>query len=117
MAEARAVLLGMNRALELNLKNVRIQSDSLALITDLNSKGKCKNWRTSQIIEEIRWRKNYFDKVYWEWIPREANCVAHEAALLGYRTMGLCRWAETPPPSLTLVLRNDGLPCPHFEAS
>ncbi|KAM5577819.1 hypothetical protein ABKV19_008253 [Rosa sericea] len=114
MAEARAVLHGLNLAIDMNMKNVRIQSDSLNLIVDLNSNGKYLNWRTSQIIDEINWRKSFVDQVDWEWIPWEANRAAHEAALLGSRTLGLCRWAETPPPSLTLVLRNDGLPCPHM---
>ncbi|KAL6226651.1 hypothetical protein ACLB2K_000612 [Fragaria x ananassa] len=43
----------------------------------------------------------------------EANVVAHAAAMLGKGLVDPLRWASQPPPNLTLVLRNDGLPCPH----
>ncbi|XP_050379553.1 uncharacterized protein LOC126796882 [Argentina anserina] len=69
--------------------------------------------RTNLIIKEIRRRSSAFDWVGWEWIPRSANRAAHEAAKLGQQTLGLRTWSETPPPSLTLVLRSDGFPCPH----
>ncbi|KAL6185134.1 hypothetical protein ACLB2K_041269 [Fragaria x ananassa] len=46
-------------------------------------------------------------------IPREANAVAHAAAMLGKGLVDPLRWATQPPPNLSLVLRNDGLPYPH----
>ncbi|XP_050367490.1 uncharacterized protein LOC126785871 [Argentina anserina] len=113
IAEARAVLTGVDLALQRGYKSVRFRSDSQNVISELQTNRTCINWKTSIIMEEITWRCRFFDRIDWEWIPREANRAAHEAAKLGFRTVGLRCWSETPPPSLTMVLRNDGFPCPH----
>ncbi|XP_050365312.1 uncharacterized protein LOC126783821 [Argentina anserina] len=115
MAEALALLAGVKMAMDLNLKVVDFRSDSKMVISELQSPltSPCRIWRIAVIIDEIRWRSEYFDHVNWTWSPREANCAAHAAAQLGNKMLGSHNWLETPPPSLTLVLRNDGLPCPH----
>ncbi|KAL6139998.1 hypothetical protein ACLB2K_058299 [Fragaria x ananassa] len=46
---------------------------------------------------------------------REANRVAHVTASLAFGRVDPLRWASQPPPSLTNVLRNDRLSCPHVE--
>ncbi|KAL6146356.1 hypothetical protein ACLB2K_057037 [Fragaria x ananassa] len=115
-AEATAILLGVNVALDMGLKDVIVQSDSLSIITELNSSSSCKNWKITQIIDDIKWKKVFFNSITWDWIPREANQVADAAALLGKRMMGLNRWVNRPPSSLLSVLRNDGLPCPPLVA-
>ncbi|KAL6213271.1 hypothetical protein ACLB2K_012718 [Fragaria x ananassa] len=111
-AEATSILLGVNVALDLGLKDVIVQSDSLSIITELNSSSTCKNWKITQIIDDIKWKKEFFNSITWDWIPGEANQVANVAALLGKRMMGLNRWVNWPPSSLSNVLRNNGLPCP-----
>ncbi|KAL6205311.1 hypothetical protein ACLB2K_022572 [Fragaria x ananassa] len=111
--EALAILAGVNLAVDMNMKAVQVQSDSQSVISYLNSITTCNNWRTNLIVEEIKWKSRFFDRVHWRWIPREANYAAHTAAQFGKQALGLCIWSETPPPSLTMVLRNDGLPCPH----
>ncbi|XP_062021309.1 uncharacterized protein LOC133737842 [Rosa rugosa] len=113
IAEAQAILLDLNLAIEHNLKRVRVESDSLEAITKLRKANSCGNWRISPIIGEIHKKSQFFDHITWDWIPREANRVAHEAASLAIQSVGLNRWANRPPPSLSTVLRNDGLPCPH----
>ncbi|KAL6145798.1 hypothetical protein ACLB2K_056483 [Fragaria x ananassa] len=115
-AEATAILLGVNVALDMGLKDVIVQSDSLSIITELNSSSSCKNWKITQIIDDIKWKKVFFNSITWDWIPREANQVADAAALLGKRMMGLNRWVNRPPSSLLSVLRNDSLPCPPLVA-
>ncbi|PRQ38362.1 putative ribonuclease H-like domain-containing protein [Rosa chinensis] len=72
---------------------------------------------TYPLIEEIRRKSLQFSEIYWDWIPREANTVAHTAASLAKGTVGLNRWANTPPPSLLRVLKIDGLPCPPRQSS
>ncbi|XP_024155933.1 uncharacterized protein LOC112163903 [Rosa chinensis] len=113
IAEAQAILLGLNLAIKHNLKRVRVDSDSLEAITEIRKANSYQNWRISPIIDEIHKKSQYFDHITWEWIPREANRVAHVVASLAIRSVGLNRWANRPPPSLSMVLRNDGLPCPH----
>ncbi|KAL6203346.1 hypothetical protein ACLB2K_027046 [Fragaria x ananassa] len=66
--------------------------------------------RFTQIIDDIKWKKKFVNSITWDWIPREAHQVANAAALLGKRMMGLNRWVNWPPSSLSNVLRNDGLP-------
>ncbi|XP_062014039.1 uncharacterized protein LOC133730473 [Rosa rugosa] len=112
IAEAQAVLLGVNLAVENHLKKVRIQSDSQVVISDLITTTAHGNWKIFPIIDEIHKRSKFFKDITWEWIPQEANMAAHTAASLAKSRVGLNRWVDRPPPSLSLVLRNDGLPCP-----
>ncbi|KAL6187323.1 hypothetical protein ACLB2K_038723 [Fragaria x ananassa] len=117
VVEVLAILAGVNLAVDMNLKAVQVQSDSQSVISYLNSMATCNNWRTNLTVEEIKWKSRFFDRVHWRWIPREANSAAHTAAQLGKQALGLCIWSETPPPSLTMVLRNDRLPCPHDDVN
>ncbi|XP_024178414.1 uncharacterized protein LOC112184388 [Rosa chinensis] len=111
-AEAFAILQGVSLAVTTNLRKVIIESDAKEVISDLREVGRRKNWRTYPILEQIRKKASSLEDCKWEWIPREANRVAHNAASLANGSVGPLRWATQPPPSLTLVLRNDGLPCP-----
>ncbi|KAK9910414.1 hypothetical protein M0R45_034377 [Rubus argutus] len=83
IAECSAVLEGITFAQDLHLRRVLVSTDSQEVIS-----------------------------IRWEWSPREANRAAHAAASLASRVVNLNRWASVPPPSLSRVLRNDGLPCP-----
>ncbi|XP_062014437.1 uncharacterized protein LOC133730957 [Rosa rugosa] len=112
VAESEAVLSGVNLAISMDLKLVKFESDALEIISDLRNTSSSSNWRTYPIIQQIRRRCTFFDDCCWDWVPREANRAAHLAASLANRTVGPQRWANQPPPSLTRVLRNDGLPCP-----
>ncbi|XP_024163871.1 uncharacterized protein LOC112170807 [Rosa chinensis] len=117
IAEAKAILLGVNLAIDHNLKKVMVESVSKGVLLELTSTSTSKNWRIWPIINEIRSKSSYFDELSWDWVPREVNRAAHCAASLANRSVGLLRWADQPPPSLSLVLRNDGLPCPHEEVA
>ncbi|XP_062015748.1 uncharacterized protein LOC133732260 [Rosa rugosa] len=111
-AEASAILHGISLASTLNLRKVHIESDAKEVVLDLNGLGRGKNWKTYPILDHIRRLATGFEECNWDWVPREANKAAHCAASLACGTVGPQRWANQPPPSLTLVLRNDGLPCP-----
>ncbi|KAM5588393.1 hypothetical protein ABKV19_006701 [Rosa sericea] len=111
IVESEALLSGVDLAISLNLKMVKFESDAKEVIENLKLPI-CRNWKIYPIIEKIRRRCTFFDCSSWEWVPREANRAAHLAASLANRTVGPLRWANQPPPSLTRVLRNDGLPCP-----
>ncbi|KAL6125653.1 hypothetical protein ACLB2K_073708 [Fragaria x ananassa] len=69
VVEALAILAGVNLAVDMNLKAVQVQSDSQSIISDLNSMATCNNWRTNLIVEEIKWKSRFFDRVHWRWIP------------------------------------------------
>ncbi|KAL6190265.1 hypothetical protein ACLB2K_036663 [Fragaria x ananassa] len=111
-AETSAILAGAELAASLQLQDVIIESDSEEVILELKKKHGKVNWRTYLIIQQIRRKCSSFDSCIWVWIPREANRVAHGAASLAFGSVNPMRWASQPPPSLTNVLRNDGLPSP-----
>ncbi|KAL6141999.1 hypothetical protein ACLB2K_060283 [Fragaria x ananassa] len=91
-AEATAILAGSELVVSLQLQNIIFELDSEEVIIEIN--------------------KNHNN---WVWIPREAYRVAHVASSLAFGRVDPVRWASQPPPSLTNVLCNDGLPCPHVE--
>ena len=112
-AEATASLVGIELAASLQLMEIIMETDAKEVVEEilLNQRKVC--WKSYLIIQQIRSKYYGFRNCYWEWIPREANAVAHVAAMLGKCLVGPLRWATQPPPNISLVLRNDGLPCPH----
>lgn len=114
IAECEAVLEGVTLARDLHIKKLILSTDSLEFVTNIRNPLVRGSWRIFPIMNKIRKIAVTFDEIQWEWSLREANRVAHAAASLASRAVDLQRWASVPPPSLSLVLRNDGLPCPHM---
>ncbi|KAL6126994.1 hypothetical protein ACLB2K_075039 [Fragaria x ananassa] len=112
-AEATASLAGIDLAASLQLMEIIMETDAKEVVEEILSNQRKVCWKSYLIIQQIRSKSSGFSNCYWEWIPREANAVAHAAAMLGKGLVDPLRWASQPPPNLTLVLRNDGLPCPH----
>ncbi|KAK9938569.1 hypothetical protein M0R45_015298 [Rubus argutus] len=112
IAECSAVLEGITFAQDLHLRRVLVSTDSQEVISSIKDPLSKGSWRIFPILSKIRRIAASFDEVRWEWSPREANRAAHAAASLASRVVNLNRWASVPPPSLSRVLRNDGLPCP-----
>ncbi|KAL6194809.1 hypothetical protein ACLB2K_035884 [Fragaria x ananassa] len=112
-AEATASLAGIDLAVSLQLMEIIMETDAKEVVEEILSNQRKVCWKSYLIIQQIRSKSSGFSNCYWEWIPREANAVAHAAAMLGKGLVDPLRWATQPPPNLSLVLRNDGLPCPH----
>ncbi|KAL6128113.1 hypothetical protein ACLB2K_071469 [Fragaria x ananassa] len=112
-AEATASLAGIDLAASWQLMEIIMETDAKEVVEEILSNQRKVCWKSYLIIQQIRSKSSGFSNCYWEWIPREANAVAHAAAMLGKGLVDPLRWASQPPPNLTLVLRNDGLPCPH----
>lgn len=113
IAECEAVLEGLLLARDSQFGRVIVSTDSMELITNIRNPHTRGCWKIFPILNKIRRAAATFVELQWEWSPRKANKAAHAAAALATRVVDLNRWASEPPPSLTLVLRNDGLPCPH----
>ncbi|KAL6141542.1 hypothetical protein ACLB2K_059830 [Fragaria x ananassa] len=62
--EVLAILVWVNLVVDMNLKAVQVQSDSQSVISNLNSIATCNNWRTNLIVEEIKWKSRFFDRVH-----------------------------------------------------
>ncbi|XP_062021341.1 uncharacterized protein LOC133737882 [Rosa rugosa] len=76
MAEARAILAGINLAIELHLGNIILESNSKNLISNITNQASSKNWRIFPLLEEIRRKSSGFENINWHWTPREANRAA-----------------------------------------
>lgn len=113
IAECEAVLAGVSMAKDLALKNILVLTDSKVVYESIISPASRGSRRIFPIINKIRRLATSFDEASWECSPHEVNRAAYTVASLAFRVVDLNRWASTPPPSLTSVLRNDGLPCPH----
>ncbi|XP_017635739.1 uncharacterized protein LOC108477751 [Gossypium arboreum] len=82
MAEARACLQAVTIAKEMGFQDILVKGDALTIIRKLNSAEDDK-LSISSLIKEIKWRGHRFRRLRFEYVPREANKVAHGMALEG----------------------------------
>jgi len=75
-AEYRAVLLALEKALELEGTEIVLYSDSELIVNQLNRKYKVKNKELSTIFVKIWNIAQKFDSVSYHHVPREKNKLA-----------------------------------------
>ncbi|XP_048435986.1 uncharacterized protein LOC125475314 [Pyrus x bretschneideri] len=112
-AEAAAILLGCELAVELELDCIIVESDSrenIHCLTQDNSRG---SWEAFPDISKALRIGGNFQDCRWSWTPRSANLAAHALASRSNPEMCDVIWVIIPPSSLVHVLNKDGLPCPH----
>ncbi|XP_062014653.1 uncharacterized protein LOC133731252 [Rosa rugosa] len=63
VAEAKAILDGVNYALQHDITKVIVESDALEVVSEIQSKRKNKNWMTYPLIEEIRRKSLRFSEI------------------------------------------------------
>ena len=112
-AEAYALILGMELALEYKIDKLMTESDNKGLIAAIKVKKLDYDWRIYQFMEHIFRLMDEFSFLSWEWISRKANRTADAAAMLSKRRSLSLEWTTNPPSPIFSVLKNDGLPCPH----
>ncbi|XP_068314946.1 uncharacterized protein [Pyrus communis] len=112
-AEATALMHGCQLGAALGLRYVILESDSLEAIKCLSSSMSVGSWEAFPMLARVKQLGRDFIECRWSWVPRLANCVAHELASVDFPEMCDVVWVERPPSSLVFVLNNDGLPCPH----
>ncbi|XP_074304589.1 uncharacterized protein LOC141639335 [Silene latifolia] len=98
MAEAVAILDGLQEAERRGYRNVEIESDCLLVVEALKSK-KVGRSITSLVLEDNLSLSNSFHSVFWLHTNRINNCVAHDLAHPVSRVVGRLVWAEVLPPS------------------
>lgn len=76
VAEYTAVLRALERAATLGAREVRLRSDSLLLIEQLNGNFKVKNPTLRVLHQKVRTAAKVFDTVHFEHVPREQNTAA-----------------------------------------
>lgn len=112
-AEAAALIEGMKLAINLNLDNIIVESDSKELILALDNHIEKGNWRIYTFLTEFHRLRNLLCNVSWHWISRQANRATDAAAKLAKSRLYNVSWVDRPPTSLVSVFAYDGLPCPH----
>ena len=82
-AEYKALLLTLNRAVQLQIKNVIVYSDSKLVVEQMKGKWKVKNENIIPLHREVSNIISYFDLIDFIHIPRrfnkEADALANKA--------------------------------------
>ena len=82
-AEYKALLLTLNRAVQLQIKNVIVYSDSKLVVEQMKGKWKVKNENIIPLHKEVSTIISYFDSIDFIHIPRllnkEADALANKA--------------------------------------
>lgn len=82
-AEYKALLLTLNRAVQLQIKNVIVYSDSKLVVEQMKGKWKVKNENIIPLHKEVSNIISYFDSIDFIHIPRrfnkEADALANKA--------------------------------------
>lgn len=75
-AEYQGVRLGLERAIELNLKKIDVRLDSMLVVNQMNGIYTIKNRELWPINERIRELISHFDHVTFRHVPRDKNQLA-----------------------------------------
>ncbi|XP_004305134.1 PREDICTED: uncharacterized protein LOC101315365 [Fragaria vesca subsp. vesca] len=111
-AEAAAAVVAIEVAKRLPPSPIILESDSKALVDQINnSKFPC-NWKIAPVVTMIQNSITSNPRLAWFWISRKANSAADLVASLVVRKKCPEVWIDRPPSSLVFVLSRDGLPCP-----
>jgi len=76
IAEYEALILGINLAIDMNIKNLHVKGDSNLIVSQVNSNFISKNTRLKKYRDVIWEAIKYFDNFWIDSIPREENHLA-----------------------------------------
>ena len=79
-AEYNALLLAIEKAIDLGIKDIKIEGDSLLAINQINGKFKVKSENIKNIYDKIIENLIYFDSFIFNHIRRENNKIADKLA-------------------------------------
>lgn len=76
VAEYQALIIAMEKAKELNIKNIRVHSDSELLVNQIKGVYRVKNERLENLYMRVNNLVSFFDHFRMVLIPREENMAA-----------------------------------------
>jgi probable phosphoglycerate mutase len=91
VAEYRGAIAGLERALALGARRVRVRADSLLVVNQQKGLWKVKNPTLRELWVETRRLAGMFERVTWEHVPRERNRRADALANQAMDTQGAVR--------------------------
>ncbi|KAL2905726.1 hypothetical protein RDABS01_004436, partial [Bienertia sinuspersici] len=105
-AEARAILVGIQMAMEMGFDDVIIENDCEGLINAL-SKGEKGHSSFHLLLEDILLLVSSLRSISWSFVKREANKIAHALAHLAPWVLGRRVWLTEFPPHISNLLSDD----------
>lgn len=78
--EYGAILFGLYNAWKLGATEVAVRSDSQLVVNQINGTWTVKQPHLQAYLDEVRTETEHFDKVTFEWVPREQNQYADQVA-------------------------------------
>ncbi|XP_074314737.1 uncharacterized protein LOC141649973 [Silene latifolia] len=108
IAEACAVLDGLEEAARRGTQFLEVESDCLQVIEAIKGKQTGRSM-FSLLIEDIIACSTQFQSVSWLHVSRSNNCVAHALAHCNPRVLGRVVWDDGLPLSINAVVRFDRL--------
>ncbi|XP_074293633.1 uncharacterized protein LOC141620734 [Silene latifolia] len=104
MAEAVAVLEGVQEAARKGHSRIIVESDCLQVIEALRRKSKGRSV-LFLVLEDILHVCNCFESVFWSYTSRVNNSVAHALAHVSPRVVGRVMWSDVLPPIANNAVR------------
>lgn len=92
VAEYTALIRGMEKLVQLEIKEVKIFSDSELLVKQLNDEYQVKDEKLKKLFKSVKELEKKFNRVFYQHIPREKNTRADSLA-----NMALDIQARYPP--------------------
>jgi len=77
-SEYAGLILGMQQAVELNVKSLLVRGDSQLIINHMNGAYKCKSPNLIELYEKAKELEQKFDEIHYEHILRHLNKRADE---------------------------------------
>ncbi|XP_074289190.1 uncharacterized protein LOC141614334 [Silene latifolia] len=108
IAEAVAVLDGLEEAARRGIQKLEVESDCLQVIEAIQKQSYGRSL-FSLIIDDIVTLSSNFISVCWLHVSRVNNCVAHALAHCNSRTVGRVVWEDGLPPSAKIAASFDQL--------
>ena len=88
VAEYKALIAGLEAAAEGQVKELHVLGDSKLVIKQMQGEWGCKSERLRPLYDRAWELQGEFDRIGFEWIPRERNQEADELTELAYREAG-----------------------------
>lgn len=79
-AEYQGLILGLEKALEMGIQHLNVYGDSQLIINQVTGEYRCQNAGLMPLHRKAQALSKEFNACYFQWIPREKNGKADEAA-------------------------------------
>ncbi|KAK5812367.1 hypothetical protein PVK06_027796 [Gossypium arboreum] len=108
VAEARACERALLFIIDMGFKMVLLEGDSLTIMKKLTTVREDRSI-LKPICQNIWMLERYLKEMTYQFVPRNANRVAHTLALEGRKLLSPCFWNEEAPASVEILVAENWL--------